>query len=89
MRKAFSGPARRRWIPALSGRDIPNVTAVLHGYFPVMSLGVGSIIIFIISFCMTDISYTFIKLFSGKANQVSVITYVMSAIFLIKFFLAF
>lgn len=34
------------------------------------------------------ISYTLIKVFSGKAKQVSVLTYVISAIFLVKFFLA-
>lgn len=34
------------------------------------------------------IAYTVIKVFSGKAKDVSVLTYVLSAIFLIKFFLA-
>lgn len=33
------------------------------------------------------ISYTVIKLFTGKAKEVSVLTYVLSVIFLIKFFL--
>ena len=33
------------------------------------------------------ISYTIIKVFSGKAKDVSVLTYVISALFLIKFFL--
>lgn len=33
------------------------------------------------------ITYTVIKLFTGKAKEVSVLTYVLSAIFLIKFFL--
>jgi len=33
------------------------------------------------------ISYTVIKLFTGRAKDVSVLTYVLSAIFLIKFFL--
>ena len=33
------------------------------------------------------ISYTVIKLFTGKAKDVSVLTYVISAIFLVKFFL--
>ena len=33
------------------------------------------------------ISYTVIKVFTGKAKDVSVLTYVLSAIFLIKFFL--
>jgi len=33
------------------------------------------------------ISYTFIKVFSGKAKDVSVLTYIISALFLIKFFL--
>ena len=32
------------------------------------------------------ISYTFIKLFSGKAKEVSVLTYVISVLFIIKFF---
>ena len=32
------------------------------------------------------ISYTFVKLLSGKAREVSVLTYVISAIFLVKFF---
>lgn len=34
------------------------------------------------------IGYTVIKVFTGKAKEVSVLTYVLSAIFLIKFFLA-
>lgn len=34
------------------------------------------------------IAYTVIKLFTGKAKDVSVVTYVLSAIFLVKFFLA-
>lgn len=34
------------------------------------------------------ISYTVIKVFSGKAKDVSVLTYVISALFLVKFFLA-
>ena len=33
------------------------------------------------------ISYTVIKVFTGKAKDVSVLTYVLSVIFLIKFFL--
>ena len=33
------------------------------------------------------ISYTVIKVFTGKAKDVSVLTYVLSFIFLIKFFL--
>lgn len=33
------------------------------------------------------ISYTAIKVFSGKAKEVSILTYVISALFLIKFFL--
>ena len=33
------------------------------------------------------IAYTVIKVFSGKAKEVSVVTYVISALFLIKFFL--
>ena len=33
------------------------------------------------------ISYTFIKVFSGKFKEVSVLTYVISALFLVKFFL--
>ena len=33
------------------------------------------------------ISYTIIKVFSGKAKDVSVLTYVISALFLVKFFL--
>ncbi|MBO4514996.1 MAG: NCS2 family permease [Lachnospiraceae bacterium] len=34
------------------------------------------------------ISYTVMKLFTGKAKDVSILTYVLSAIFLVKFFLA-
>ncbi len=34
------------------------------------------------------IGYTVIKMFTGKAKEVSVLTYVLSAIFLVKFFLA-
>ena len=33
------------------------------------------------------ISYTVIKVFTGKAKEVSVLTYIISALFLIKFFL--
>ena len=32
------------------------------------------------------ISYTFVKVLSGKAKDVSVLTYVISALFLVKFF---
>mgnify|MGYP003292759018 CR=1 FL=1 len=34
------------------------------------------------------VSYTLIKMFSGKFKEVSVLTYIISAIFLVKFFLA-
>jgi AGZA family xanthine/uracil permease-like MFS transporter len=34
------------------------------------------------------ISYTFIKVLTGKAKDVSVLTYILSAIFIVKFFLA-
>ena len=34
------------------------------------------------------IIYTFMKIFSGKAKEVSLLTYVISALFLVKFFLA-
>ncbi len=34
------------------------------------------------------ITFTVIKLFTGKAKEVSVLTYILSAIFLVKFFLA-
>ena len=34
------------------------------------------------------ISYTLIKVFSGKFKEVSVLTYVISALFLVKFFVA-
>ena len=34
------------------------------------------------------ISYTFIKVLSGKAKDVSILTYVISLLFLVKFFLA-
>jgi AGZA family xanthine/uracil permease-like MFS transporter len=33
------------------------------------------------------ITYTVIKVFTGKAKEVSVLTYVLSVIFLVKFFL--
>ena len=34
------------------------------------------------------ISYTIIKVFTGKAKEVSILTYIISALFLVKFFLA-
>ncbi|MBQ5928615.1 MAG: NCS2 family permease, partial [Oscillibacter sp.] len=34
------------------------------------------------------VSYTLIKVFSGKFKEVSVLTYVISALFLVKFFVA-
>jgi AGZA family xanthine/uracil permease-like MFS transporter len=34
------------------------------------------------------IAYTIIKVFSGKAKDVSILTYIISALFLVKFFLA-
>ena len=34
------------------------------------------------------IGYTVLKMFTGKAKDVSALTYVLSAIFLVKFFLA-
>ena len=33
------------------------------------------------------ISYTIMKIFGGKAKEVSVLTYIISALFLVKFFL--
>ena len=33
------------------------------------------------------ISYTVIKLFTGKAKEVSVLTYIISLLFVVKFFL--
>lgn len=33
------------------------------------------------------ISYTFIKVFSGKAKDLSILTYIISALLLVKFFL--
>ena len=33
------------------------------------------------------ISYTVIKVFSGKAREVSLLTYIISGLFLVKFFL--
>ncbi len=33
------------------------------------------------------ISYTVIKVFTGKAKDVSIVTYIISALFLVKFFL--
>ena len=34
------------------------------------------------------ISYTITKIFGGKAKEVSVLTYAISALFIVKFFLA-
>jgi len=34
------------------------------------------------------VAYTIIKMFSGKFKDVSILTYVISLIFLVKFFLA-
>jgi len=34
------------------------------------------------------ISYTIMKVFGGKAKEVSALTYIISALFLVKFFLA-
>ena len=34
------------------------------------------------------ISYTIMKIFGGKAKEVSLLTYAISALFLVKFFLA-
>ncbi len=34
------------------------------------------------------ITFTIIKIFTGKAKEVSVLTYILSLIFLVKFFLA-
>ena len=34
------------------------------------------------------ISYTIMKIFGGKAKEVSILTYIISALFLVKFFLA-
>ena len=36
---------------------------------------------------MALVAYTFIMLFTGKAKKVSVLTYVLSLLFLVKFFL--
>ena len=34
------------------------------------------------------ISYTVIKVFTGKAKEVSILTYIIALLFLVKFFLA-
>ena len=34
------------------------------------------------------ISYTIMKVFGGKAKDVSILTYIISTLFLVKFFLA-
>ena len=66
----------------LSSSLIEKAAAIIHEwkYLPALliagcAIGLGLI------------SYTVIKVFSGKAKEVSVLTYVISALFLIKFFL--
>ena len=64
--------------------DFDDMTQVLPSALMLISMPVSGSIGHGIGLGM--ISYTAIKLFTGKGKEVSVVTYVISALFLIKFF---
>ena len=63
-------------VSGLTGIFLPVnlVTVFIAGFLGIPGIGL--------------ISYTIMKIFGGKAKEVSVLTYVISALFLVKFFLA-
>ena len=64
--------------------DFDDMTQVLPTALMLISMPISSSIGHGIGLGM--ISYTAIKLFTGKGKEVSVVTYVISVLFLIKFF---
>ena len=65
---------------------VPMAGFVLLAVWLRNSLGWGQWVIYV-GIGLGLISYTIIEVFSGKAKEVTVLTYVISALFLVKFFL--
>ena len=65
---------------------VPMAGFVLLAVWLRNSLGWGQWVIYV-GIGLGLISYTMIKIFSGKFKEVSLLTYVISALFLVKFFL--
>ena len=72
-------------ITGLKNIDFGDIAQVLPVAIMLISMPVSGSIGHAIGLGL--ISYTVIKVFTGKAKEVSVLTYVISAIFLVKFFL--
>lgn len=73
-------------ITGLKNIDFEDITQSLPTAFMLIAMPISGSIGHAIGLGL--IGYTVIKLFTGKAKEVSVLTYVLSLIFLIKFFLA-
>ena len=72
-------------ISGLKNIDFGDITQVVPVSIMLISMPISGSIGHGIGLAL--ISYTVIKLFTGKAKDVSVLTYIISAIFLVKFFL--
>ena len=72
-------------LSGLKNIDFDDISQVLPVAIMLIAMPISSSIGHGIGLAL--ISYTVIKLFTGKAKDVSVLTYILSAIFLVKFFL--
>lgn len=66
--------------------DFSDISAVAPVFIMIVAMPVSGSIGHSIGLGL--IAYTVIKLFGGKGSEVPLITYIMSGIFLLKFFLA-
>ena len=72
-------------VSGLKNIDFTDITQVLPVAIMLIAMPISGSIGHAIGLGL--ISYTVIKVFTGKAKDVSVLTYVISLIFLLKFFL--
>ena len=72
-------------VSGLKNIDFTDITQVLPVAIMLIAMPISGSIGHAIGLGL--ISYTVIKLFTGKAKDVSILTYVISVIFLLKFFL--
>ena len=73
-------------LSGLKNIDFDDISQVLPVSIMLIAMPISSSIGHGIGLAL--ISYTVVKVFTGKAKDVSVLTYILSAIFLVKFFLA-
>ena len=65
--------------------DLRDYTEAIPAFLTILLMPIAYSIAEGIVFGM--LSYTFLKLFTGKAKEVSVVMYVLSLIFILRFFL--